>query len=201
MRTIRQDRFKEPQMLEIAKELTTCPFEKLHPSQLNRDDEFFMKLAYNLAIDAWNADEVPVGTVIVHGEEVIASARNETRIANDPTAHAEIIAITKAASAIGDWRLNECRLYVTKEPCPMCSGAVIMSRIGEVHYAVPDSKMGCLGGATDLNALPFSNHKAKVSSGLLSQQSLNLLQAYFQVKRQNPKKKPNGQKVIEDNPH
>ena len=159
-------------MLEIAKELTTCPFEKLHPSQLNRDDEFFMKLAYNLAIDAWNADEVPVGTVIVHGEEVIASARNETRIANDPTAHAEIIAITQAASAIGDWRLNECRLYVTKEPCPMCSGAVIMSRIGEVHYAVPDPKMGCLGGATDLNALPFSNHKAKVSAGLLSQESL-----------------------------
>lgn len=188
-------------MLEIAKESTACPFEKLHPSQLNRDDEFFMKLAYNLAIDAWNADEVPVGTVIVHGEEVIASARNETRIANDPTAHAEIIAITKAASAIGDWRLNECRLYVTKEPCPMCSGAVIMSRIGEVHYAVPDPKMGCLGGATDLNALPFSNHKAKVSSGLLSQESLALLQAYFQVKRQNPKRKPHGEKDIEGDPH
>ena len=183
-------------MLEIAKNSTTCPFEKLHPSQLNRDDEFFMKLAYNLAIDAWNADEVPVGAVIVHGEEIIAAARNETRLANDPTAHAEIIAITQAANAIGDWRLNECRLYVTKEPCPMCSGAVIMSRIGEVQYAVPDPKMGCLGGATDLNALPFSNHKAKVSSGLLSHESIALLQSYFQVKRKSPKAKPTQEKEI-----
>ena len=83
----------------------------------------------------------------------------------------------------------------------MCSGAVIMSRIGEVHYAVPDPKMGCLGGATDLNALPFSNHKAKVSSGLLSQESLALLQAYFQVKRQNPKRKPHGEKDVEGDPH
>ena len=79
----------------------------------------------------------------------------------------------------------------------MCSGAVIMSRIGEGHYAVPDTKMGCLGGATDLNALPFSNHKAKVSSGLLGQESLALLQAYFQVKRQNPKKKPSSKVEIE----
>ncbi len=172
-------------MLEIVKEEQPCPFEKLHPSQLSRDDEFFMKLAFNQAIDAWNSDEVPVGAVIAHGEDTIASARNETRSAKDPTAHAEIIAITQAANAIGDWRLNECRLYVTKEPCPMCSGAIIMSRLGEVHYGAPDPKMGCLGGAADLNALPHSNHHAKVSSGLLRNESIAILQAYFQLKRQN----------------
>ncbi len=160
-------------MLEIVKEAPPCPFAKLHPSQLLRDDEFFMKLAFNQAIDAWEADEVPVGAVITHGEEVIASARNETRSAKDPTAH-----------AIVDWRLNECRLYVTKEPCPMCSGAVIMARLGEVHYGTPDPKMGCLGGAADLNTLPHSNHHAKVSSGLLHEESIALLQAYFQLKRQ-----------------
>ncbi|MFP6887144.1 MAG: nucleoside deaminase [Opitutales bacterium] len=171
-------------MLEIVKDAHPCPFAKLHPSQLLRNDEFFMKLAFNQAIDAWEADEVPVGAVIAFGEEVIASARNETRSAKDPTAHAEIIAITQAAHAIGDWRLNECRLYVTKEPCPMCSGAVIMARLGEVHYGATDPKMGCLGGAADLNTLPHSNHHAKISSGLLHEESIALLQAYFQLKRQ-----------------
>ena len=171
-------------MLETAEDKMPCPFEKLHPSQLNRDDEFFMTMAFNKAIDAWEADEVPVGAVIAHGEELIASARNETRRTNDPTAHAEMIAITQAANAIGDWRLNECRLYVTKEPCPMCSGAIIMSRIGETHFGVADPKMGCLGGASDLNSLPNSNHRTKISSGILREESATLLQTYFKLKRQ-----------------
>lgn len=171
-------------MLEIAEEKIPCPFDKLHPSQLNRDDEFFMKMAYNKAIEGWEADEVPVGAVIAHGEELIASARNETRATKDPTAHAEMIAITQAANAIGDWRLNECRLYVTKEPCPMCSGAIIMSRIGETHFGVGDSKMGSLGGACDLNSLPNSNHRTKISSGILEEESTALLQTYFRIKRQ-----------------
>ncbi len=173
-------------MLELAKEPLPCPFEKLYPSQLNRDDEFFMKLAFNQAVDGWGADEVPVGAVIARGEEIIASAHNATRSTKDPTAHAEILAITQAAHAIGDWRLNECRLYVTKEPCPMCSGAVVMARLGNVHYGAPDPKMGCLGGAADLNALPLSNHRAEVSAGLLGEESLALLQAYFQAKRRAP---------------
>ena len=87
-----------------------------------------MQLAYNEAINAWNADEVPVGAVIARGDEVIASSFNQTRQQNDPSAHAEMIAITMAAKSVGDWRLNECRLYVTKEPCPMCSGATVMAR-------------------------------------------------------------------------
>ncbi len=161
-----------------------CPFEKLFPSQLNRDDAFFMALAYNQAIDAWRQDEVPIGAVIELGGEVIASAHNQRDSTRDPTAHAEILALGQAARAIGDWRLNEATLYVTKEPCPMCSGATLMSRVRRVVYAVADPKMGCLGGATDLNALPQVNHHLLITRGVLEQECLALLQAYFQLKRQ-----------------
>ncbi len=160
-----------------------CPFDKVHPSQLQRDDEFFMWLAYNQAIDAWRQDEVPIGAVIELGGEVIASAHNQRDSTRDPTAHAEIIALGQAARAIGDWRLNDATLYVTKEPCPMCSGATLMSRVKRVVYAVPDPKMGCLGGATDLNALPKLNHHLQLTMRVLEQPCLELLQAYFQLKR------------------
>jgi tRNA(adenine34) deaminase len=131
----------------------TCPFDKLRPSQLVRDDTFYMSLAFNLAVDAWRIDEVPIGAVIERGGEIIAAAHNEVERAGDPTAHAEMLAITQAARKIGDWRLNDCTLYVTKEPCPMCAGATIMSRLGRVVYAWGDPKMGCLGGATALHSL------------------------------------------------
>jgi tRNA(adenine34) deaminase len=160
-----------------------CPFEKVFPSQLQRDDEFYMSLAYNEAIDAWRDDEVPVGAVIVAGGEVIASAHNRRDSTRDPTAHAEILALGQAAAAIGDWRLNEATLFVTKEPCPMCSGAALMSRVGRVVYAVPDPKMGCLGGATDLNTLPRVNHRLAITRGVLESRCLELLQAYFRLKR------------------
>lgn len=160
-----------------------CPFEKLFPSQLIRDDTFFMKLAYNQAIDAWRKDEVPIGAVIEHQGEVIGSAHNLVDSTRDPTAHAEILVLTKAAQIIGDWRLNECRLYVTKEPCPMCAGASIMARLAEVIYATPDPKMGCLGGATSLHGIPTLNHHLQVRSGVLTEECTTLLQAYFQRKR------------------
>jgi tRNA(adenine34) deaminase len=163
--------------------LLSCPFEKVHPSQLLRDDGFFMWLAYNQAIDAWRQDEVPVGAVIEFGGEVIASAHNQRDRTHDPTAHAEILALGQAAAAIGDWRLNEATLYVTKEPCPMCSGAALMSRLKRVVYAVSDPKMGCLGGATDLNALPQVNHHLLLTRGVLEQPCLEMLQAYFKLKR------------------
>ena len=161
----------------------TCPFEKVFPSQLHRDDEFFMWLAYNLAIDAWKQDEVPIGAIIVLGGEIIAAAHNQRDNARDPTAHAEILALTQAAKAHGDWRLNKATLYVTKEPCPMCSGATLMARLQRVVYAVPDPKMGCLGGATDLNQLAKSNHRLEITRGVLEQPCLELLQAYFKLKR------------------
>jgi tRNA(adenine34) deaminase len=165
-----------------------CPFAKKFPSQLIRDDEFFMSLAYNQAIDAWRKDEVPIGCVIEHEGSVIASAHNTVECANDPTAHAEMLAITQAASQLGDWRLSNCTVYVTKEPCPMCSGAMLMSRVKRVCYAVPDPKMGCLGGATNLNDLPRVNHHLELSSGTVMQEDcLQLLQAFFQLKRESVK--------------
>ena len=163
-----------------------CPFPKLHLSQLFRDDSFFMSLAYNQAIDAWRDDEVPIGAVIECGGDVIGSAHNQVEHSDDPTAHAEMLAITQAARALGDWRLNEATLYVTKEPCPMCSGATIMSRLKRVVYAVPDPKMGCLGGATDLAALPRVNHRPLRENGVLEAECRELIQAYFRLKRALP---------------
>lgn len=160
-----------------------CPFEKVFPSQLQRDDEFYMWLAYNQAIDAWKQDEVPIGAVIVLGGEVIAAAHNQRDSSKDPTAHAEILAMTQAAKAVDNWRLIDATLYVTKEPCPMCSGATLMSRLKRVVYAVGDPKMGCLGGATDLNALPGSNHHLELTRGVLEKPCLDLIRAYFQLKR------------------
>lgn len=161
-----------------------CPFEKRFPSQLARDDIFFMSLAYNQAIDAWRRDEVPIGCVIEHGGEVIAFSHNTVESSNDPTAHAEMLAITQAATKLGNWRLENCTLYVTKEPCPMCSGATLMSRLKRVCYAVPDPKMGCLGGATDLNALPRVNHHLEITAGgVLEGECRTLIQGFFKLKR------------------
>ena len=161
-----------------------CPFEKRFPSQLVRDDEFFMSLAYNQAIDAWRRDEVPIGAVIARDGEIVALAHNTVESAHDPTAHAEMLALTQAAAALGDWRLEGCTLYVTKEPCPMCSGATLMSRLQRVCYAVRDPKMGCLGGATDLNALPRVNHHLEITAGgVLEDECRDLLQAFFRLKR------------------
>ncbi len=142
-----------------------------------------MWLAYNQAIDAWREDEVPIGAVIELGGEIIASAHNQRDSTRDPTAHAEILALGQASQAIGNWRLNDATLYVTKEPCPMCSGATLMSRLKRVVFAVPDPKMGCLGGAIDLNALPQSNHHLEITRGVLDQPCLELLRAYFRLKR------------------
>ncbi len=161
-----------------------CPFEKRHPSQLVRDDAFYMSLAYNQAIDAWREDEVPVGAIIEFGGEIIGAAHNTVESARDPTAHAEMLAITQAASKLGNWRLEGATLYVTKEPCPMCSGATLMSRLKRVCYAVPDPKMGCLGGATNLNDLPRVNHRFELTAGgVLEPECRELLRAFFRAKR------------------
>ena len=158
---------------------------KIFPSELNKDHNYFMAHAYNQAITAWEKDEVPVGAVIVHKNMIISSSYNQTRSTNDPTAHAEILAISKAANTIKDWRLNECILYVTKEPCPMCSGALVISRIKKVYYGIKDSKMGCLGGAINLGNLPESNHKFQSIGGIMEQENQMLLSSFFKTKRLN----------------
>lgn len=160
-----------------------CPFEKLHPSELNRNNDYYMTHAYNEAIEAWKKDEVPIGAVIEHEGRIIATAHNQSRSLNDPTAHAEILAISQASIALGDWRLNECRLYVTKEPCPMCSGALVIARIGKVYYGLSDPKMGCVGGTIDLGSLPESNHKFESVGGVLEALNHEILKAFFEKKR------------------
>lgn len=164
--------------------MKTCPFEKIYPSELRRDVEYYMTHAYNQAIEAWQKDEVPIGAVIAYQERIIASAHNQSRSTNDPTAHAEILAISQAANTLGDWRLNECTLYVTKEPCPMCSGALVIARIGKVFYGLPDEKMGCVGGTVDLGTLPCSNHHFESTGGILKELNHTLLKAFFEEKRQ-----------------
>lgn len=158
-------------------------FHKIYPSQLVRDDVFYMKLAYNQAIEAWNQDEVPIGAVIEFKTEVIASAHNQVETTGDPTAHAEILAITQASRHIGDWRLNGATLYVTKEPCPMCSGAAIIARFSRVVFALSDIKMGCLGGATDINTMPDFNHHLEITKGVFETECRDLLQVFFKNKR------------------
>ncbi|MGF1451806.1 MAG: nucleoside deaminase [Opitutales bacterium] len=161
-----------------------CPFSKRFPSQLLRDETFFLQLAFNQAIDAWHADEVPVGAVVEYGGEPVGLAHNQVNTLRDPTAHAEMLALTQAATAVGDWRLNACTLYVTKEPCPMCAGAAIMARCGQVVYAVSDPKMGFLGGAESVHLSPGLNHRLTVRQGPLEDDCRALLQAYFQLKRE-----------------
>lgn len=160
-----------------------CPFKKLYPSQLVRDDLFYMQLAYNQGVDAWNKDEVPIGAIILYQGVVIAAAHNAVESTGDPTAHAEILAITQAARYLGDWRLNGATLYVTKEPCPMCSGAAIAGRITRVVYALSDPKMGSLGSAYNVNTLLELNHRLQVDSGVLEPECRQLIQAFFEKKR------------------
>ncbi len=160
-----------------------CPFAPIYGSYLNRDDEFFMKIAYNLALKAWKRGEVPIGAVIEFGGEVIAQASNMVEETKDPTAHAEILAITQAAAKIGDWRLNGATLYVTKEPCPMCAGACVMSRISRVVFGAQDSKMGFLGGAAKFHEMASLNHSLKVSEPVLQEECTQLLREFFALKR------------------
>jgi len=142
-----------------------------------------MSYAYNEALKAWRDNEVPIGAVIEYNGAIIARSYNQVESLNDPTAHAEILAITQATEVVEDWRLNGATLYVTKEPCPMCSGASIMARLSAVVFAVPDPKMGCLGGATSVHSLPDLNHRVVVESGILEAECKAVLQGYFQRKR------------------
>ena len=171
--------------LSSKKETPPCPFEPMRPSYLLRDSSFYMKLAYNQALKAWEEGEIPVGAVIELGGEIIAQAHNRVEQCGDPTAHAEMIAITQASAKIGDWRLNGATLYVTKEPCPLCSGACVMSRLGKVVYAAADVKMGFLGGAVKIHQVPTLNHRLIVESGVLEAECSQMLKTFFSMRRQN----------------
>ena len=151
-------------------------------------DEHYMKLALQQAQQAAESDEVPVGAVIVHGERTIALAHNQREQLNDPTAHAEMIAITQAAEAIGDWRLEKCTLYVTLEPCLMCAGAILQARMGRLVYGASDPKAGAVKSLFQTMADNRLNHQVELTSGILAQQCGEILSHFFQVQRSQGKK-------------
>ena len=165
------------------KEFPPCPFLPLHPSYLSRGDEFFMKLAYNQALKAWNCGEVPGGAVIEFGGELIAQAHNSVEGSRDPTAHAEILAITQAAAKLGDWRLAGATLYVTKEPCPMCAGACIQTHIGTIAFGAWDPKLGACGSIWDIPRDPHIGHSPEVHGGVLEGECQSILTDFFAQRR------------------
>jgi len=146
-------------------------------------DVFYMQSALRCAHKAASADEVPIGAVIVRNGEVIGRAWNQVEMLKDATAHAEMLAITQAEAAVGDWRLNECDLYVTKEPCPMCAGAIVLARLRRVVFGCPDPKGGAAGGWINLLQSDTLNHRCEVTSGVLGEESAALLRQFFGKKR------------------
>src|SRR5947209_12875225 len=146
-------------------------------------DETFMHEALRLAAKARAADEVPVGAVVVREEKIISRAYNQVELLKDATAHAEMLALTAAEAALGDWRLTECDLYVTKEPCPMCAGAIIHTRIRRVIFGCPDVRAGAAGTVMNLLQHPALNHCCRITSGVLQTESASILQDFFRKKR------------------
>ncbi|MDE1169936.1 MAG: tRNA adenosine(34) deaminase TadA [Verrucomicrobium sp.] len=146
-------------------------------------DEAFMAEALRQARKAAQAGEVPVGAVIVREGRVIGRAHNQVELLKDATAHAEMLALTQAQEAVGDWRLTDCTLYVTKEPCPMCAGAIVHTRLYRVVFGVGDPKAGALGGAFNLLDLKGLNHTCLLTPGVAAQPSLDLLREFFQARR------------------
>lgn len=150
--------------------------------------EHFMQMAIKQARAAAAADEVPIGAIIVQGERVIGAAHNQREQLHDPTAHAEMLAITQAAEALGDWRLENCTLYVTLEPCPMCAGAILLARIPRVVYGAVDPKAGAVDSMFRLLTDSRLNHRCEVIAGVLARNCGELLSEFFQRKRAEGKK-------------
>jgi tRNA(adenine34) deaminase len=145
--------------------------------------EHFMKRALDQAGFARDLDEVPVGAIIVRDGQIVAAAHNQTRQLRDPTAHAEMIAITQAAESVGDWRLEKCTLYVTLEPCPMCAGAIVNARIPTVVMGAMDPKAGAAGSVFQLLDEPRLNHRCEMVSGIFAERCGHILTQFFQAKR------------------
>lgn len=148
----------------------------------------FMREALQEAEYAFREDEVPVGAVVVHQGRIIARAHNQREQLKDPTAHAEMLAITQASASVGSWRLDETVLYVTLEPCPMCAGAILQARIPVVVYGASDAKAGAVDTLYTLLNDPRLNHRCNVFSGVLAESCGNVLSRFFQEKRRQGKK-------------
>ena len=146
-------------------------------------DDHFMREALRLAAKAFANEEVPVGAVVVREGMIIGCAHNQVELLKDATAHAEMLAITQAEAAVGDWRLNDCDLYVTKEPCPMCAGALVHVRMRRVVFGCPDERGGAAWGVVNLLQFPSLNHRCEITPGILREECASLLQTFFQARR------------------
>ncbi len=146
-------------------------------------DEVFMQRALELARGAASREEVPVGAVLVRDGAILTEAANEVETRQDATAHAEMLAIGEAQALLKSWRLNGTTLYVTKEPCPMCAGALAHVRVDRIVFGVSDPKAGACGGAFNLFDLPGLNHRCEITSGVLREETLGVLQEFFRERR------------------
>ena len=151
-------------------------------------DQIYMQMALTQADEARQAGEVPVGAVIVHQDRVIAAAHNQREQLKDPTAHAEMIAITQAAESLRSWRLEQCQLYVTLEPCPMCAGAIVQARIQKLVFGASDPKSGAVNSLYQLLNDPRLNHQTQFTFGVLADPCGQLLTEFFQHQRARGKK-------------
>ena len=146
-------------------------------------DEYFMRLAIREAQAAADHEDVPIGAVVVRDGEVVGSGHNERELRQDPSAHAEMIALRAGAAALGSWRLLDTVLYVTLEPCAMCAGAIVLGRIPRVVFGTADPKAGAAGSVLDILAEPRLNHRPAVEGGLLAPECAALLRAFFAARR------------------
>ena len=148
-----------------------------------QSDHYFMGEALRQAAHAFAAEETPIGAVIVREGRIIARAHNQVELLKDATAHAEMLALTQAEEVLGDWRLTGCTLYVTKEPCPMCAGAMVHTRLARVVFGAPDPKGGAGGGALNLLQFPTLNHQCEITQGVRDAECRALLQEFFAAQR------------------
>src|SRR5438067_10838548 len=146
-------------------------------------DEYFMREALRQALKAGKADEVPVGVVIVRDGKILARAHNQVELLRDATAHAEMLALTEAEAAVGDWRLIDCDLYVTKEPCAMCAGGLVHTRIRRVIFGCADPAAGAAGSMINLLQMPGLNHRCEITTGVLQKECAAILQDFFRKHR------------------
>jgi tRNA(adenine34) deaminase len=146
-------------------------------------DEQFMALAIEEARHAVDHGDVPIGAVVVRGGEVIGAARNERELLQDPTAHAEVLALRAAAAAAGSWRVLDATIYVTLEPCAMCAGAIVLARVPRVVFGTTDPKAGAAGSVLDVLAEPRLNHRPAVTGGVLADECAALLREFFAARR------------------
>jgi len=151
-----------------------------------KNHEYYMREALKEAVKALESDEVPVGAIIVHKGEIIGRAHNQIKTLKDPTAHAEIIAITQAANSLRNERLTDCVMYSTLEPCSMCAGAMVLSRIKSLIYAAKDTKTGAHESIFKILNSKKLNHRIKVKKGILGNEASSLMKEFFQIKRRYP---------------